>query len=225
MSTILGVGLEPAVGKFLEQKGFMLTSASECSKERLCELTAPRSHEVVVFGAESRLGPGTVLMLREKGIAVPAIQVLQGSRGLAWSSRCVAFLDAGGDNVLPVPTEPAEMAYAVASVLRRASLTREEVYRFERDRQSLEVNVTRAAFIVNGLHVVLPKSEMLLLTALARTTGILSYKEISRSLYDSRSMPNQIEVCVCKIRSHLQSARTLLVTHPKMGYELIGRQT
>lgn len=225
--SVLAVGVDPPTELFLERKGFLLQDEQASSTDDLCDLVISKGCDAVLFGTRSSFRGAAVACMRNRHLTQPAIRIENGARGSpGWMRNCIDFLDCGGDNFLPGPSNPEEVAYVLNVAIRRVSSgTREEIERFEHGNERLEVNLTTKRIRLNGVpFCALTALETIILLALARCKGVLRSEDFYEEVYWSTTQyTNIVEVLICRIRKKLGPAAPLLQTRRNSGYELVGR--
>jgi two-component system OmpR family response regulator len=206
-------GLADAVCSYLQAKAFVVDVAPGLAEARAA-LTAVQYAAVLL---DLHLGDGdglsllpTIRALRERPIVIVLTardQVTDRIRGL----------DAGADDYLTKPYDPAELLARLRAVERRRSTSSAPVLRLG----TLEIDLARDLVRKDGLPVTLTQKEWALLRVMAmRPERIHTREALQDALYglDEEADSNTLEVFVSRLRRKL--GREHIQTLRGLGYRL-----
>ena len=173
-------------------------------------------YEVILLdlGLPRKSGLELLAGLRRKGVATPVL-VITARDSVA---DRVKGLDAGADDYLAKPFEPAELVVRVRALVRRSAGHAEAVLRFGR----LTLDTRRMAATVDGAPVSLSPLEYRLVHALAHSGGRpLSAGALAEALHGVDAIEaNAIEAMVARLRRKLGA--DTIQTRRGFGYCLAG---
>jgi DNA-binding response OmpR family regulator len=157
--------------------------------------------------------------LRTAGIRTPIMMI--SARGL--DADKVVGLDLGADDYLSKPFNPQEMLARVRALLRRASGSGPDLYKFG----NIEVNFTSAEVRRDGEQVEMTPLEFKLLEAFIRHRGHVLTRDQLLSLVwkDSHPIDRVIDNHIVNLRLKLEPEPKYpihLVTKPGLGYRFDG---
>lgn len=222
--SVLTSGVDSETEAFLTYEGFMLVGSCISSPEELCGTIRNHRCEAALFGMQSPYGADCVRHFRDQGIGLPVISIMPGPRNEKWAHVCAHFLDCGGDDMIPGPSHPEEVAASMRALMRRSQLPQKEIVVFQKDGITLEVHVTDNRMFLNGRPLPLTAHEFEVLFFIACNPGPRSREEIQEKMYGVPwATHNSIEVFITRIRKKMGNARCLLKTTYKVGYEMLGR--
>lgn len=205
---VIAQGVADALGR----AGFVVDQATD--GEQAWIRGSDEDYDAVVLDLGlPRLDGLTVLKRwREEGRIFPVI--ILSARG-GWLEK-VEGIEAGADDYLAKPFEPAELVARVRGLIRRSAGLAESVLRFG----SLTLDTRRMQAHVNGADIVLSPLEYRLLHALAHAGGKpLSAGELSEILHGVDAIEaNAIEALVARLRRKLGAG--LITTRRGFGYIL-----
>ena len=201
--------LASAVCSYLEAKAFVVDAASGLAEARAA--LAAVQYAAVLLDLHLSDGDGLSLLpdvraLRERPIVIVLTardQVTDRIRGL----------DAGADDYLIKPYDPAELLARLRAVERRRSSTSSPVLRLG----TLEIDLARDLVRRNGLPITLTQKEWALLRVMAtRPERIHTRENLADALYGfgDEADSNTLEVFISRLRrklgrSHIQTLRGL----------------
>lgn len=196
----------------LARAGFTVDQAED--GEKAWVMGGDEDYDVVVLDLGlPRLDGLTVLKRwRSEGRTFPII--ILSARG-AWLDK-VEGIEAGADDYLAKPFEPAELVARVRALVRRSAGHTEAVLHFG----ALTLDTRRMKAIVNGAELNLSPLEYRLLHALAHSGGRpLNAGELSEMLHGVDAIEaNAIEALVARLRRKL--GPDLITTRRGFGYSL-----
>lgn len=186
--------------------------------ETAWETGGVEDYEVVVLDLGlPRLDGLTVLRRwRSEGRVFPVI--ILSARG-GWAEK-VEGIEAGADDYLAKPFEPAELVARVRALVRRSAGHAEAVLAFG----ALSLDTRRMQASVDGVPVTLSPLEYRLLHALAHSGGRpLSAGELSEALHGAEAVEaNAIEALVARLRRKIGPG--VVETRRGFGYRLAGAE-
>lgn len=202
------------VSASLERAGFTIDLATD--GEIAWALGGDEDYDVAVLdlGLPRLDGLSVLKRWRSEGRAFPVI--ILSARG-GWAEK-VEGIEAGADDYLAKPFEPAELVARVRALIRRSAGHAEAVLTFGR----LTLDTRRMQTSIDGAPLTLSPLEYRLLHALAHSGGRpLSAGEISESLHGVDAVEaNAIEALVARLRRKLGAG--VIETQRGFGYRLAG---
>ena len=146
-------------------------------------------------------GLGLISRLREARVVTPVLLLTDQAKS---PSRAHA-LDAGADDIVTVPFDPAELAARIRAVVRRSEGIRGPTVECGR----IVLNPAARQVKVNGVEVAFTNREFSILELLiTRGNTVVSKETILNRLYGSGDAPDVrvIDVFLCKLRRKLERA-------------------
>jgi len=196
----------------LSQSGFTVDHASD--GEQAWVMGRDEDYDVAVLDLGlPRLDGMTILKRwRSEGRDFPII--ILSARG-SWLDK-VEGIEAGADDYLAKPFEPAELIVRVRALIRRNAGHAEAILSFGK----LTIDTRRMTVAVNGAQVMTSPLEYRLIHTLAHSGGRpLSAGTIAEALHGVDAIePNAIEALVTRLRRKLGS--DIILTRRGFGYSL-----
>lgn len=208
------IALAAAVCSYLRAKAFVVDAAASLAEVRAA--LAGAQYAAVLLDLHLGDGDGLSLLPTLRRLAEPPIVVVLTARDQV--SDRIRGLDAGADDYLVKPYDPAELLARLRAVERRRSSSQSSVLRLG----ALEVDLSNDSVRLRGLPVLLTAKEWALLRVMAsRPERIHTRESLQDALYgfDEETDSNTLEVFISRLRRKL--GRERIQTLRGLGYRLV----
>ena len=205
--------LAAAVCSYLQAKAFVVDTAPSLAAARAALSTA--QYAAVLL--DLHLGDGDGLSLLPTVRALPDRPIVIVLTARDQVTDRIRGLDAGADDYLIKPYDPAELLARLRAVERRRSTSRTPVIELGK----LEIDLARDQVRTEGVHVILTQKEWALLRVLAtRPDRIHTRENLADALYGfgDEADSNTLEVFISRLRRKL--GRNYIQTLRGLGYRL-----
>ena len=210
------LALSEAVCSYLRAKAFVVDAAASLAQAQAALHAA--QYAAVLLDLHLRDGDGLALLPALRALPDRPIVVVLTARDQV--SDRIRGLDAGADDYLVKPYDPAELLARLRAVERRRGTSQSAVLRLG----TLEIDLGHDRVCQRGLPVELTAKEWALLRVLAtRPERIHTREALQDALYgfDSEADSNTLEVFISRLRRKLGRAR--IQTLRGLGYRLATR--
>ena len=205
--------LAAAVCSYLHSQAFVVDTADSLQQARAA--MAGAEHAAVLLDLHLPDGDGLSLMPALRALPARPIVIVLTARDQV--SDRIRGLDAGADDYLVKPYDPAELLARLRAVERRRSTGQSAVLQLG----ALAVNLANTSVQLHGLPVTLTAKEWALLRVMAtRPDRIHTRESLQDALYgfDDDTDSNTLEVFISRLRRKLGS--THIQTLRGLGYRL-----
>ncbi|MDA7414866.1 response regulator transcription factor [Xenophilus arseniciresistens] len=206
--------LAAAVCSYLRAKAFVVDTAASLAEARAA--LAGAQYAAVLLDLHLGDGDGLSLLPALRRLAERPIVIVLTARDQV--SDRIRGLDAGADDYLVKPYDPAELLARLRAVERRRSSSQSAVLRLG----ALEVDLSNDSVRLRGLPVLLTAKEWALLRVMAsRPERIHTRESLQDALYgfDEETDSNTLEVFISRLRRKL--GRERIQTLRGLGYRLV----
>ncbi|RYF79055.1 MAG: response regulator transcription factor [Comamonadaceae bacterium] len=206
--------LSAAVCSYLRAKAFVVDAAASLADAHAALSAA--QYAAVLLDLHLGDGDGLALLPALRRMAEPPIVIVLTARDQV--SDRIRGLDAGADDYLVKPYDPAELLARLRAVERRRSTSQSAVLRLG----ALEINLGNDSVRLRGLPVLLTAKEWALLRVMAtRPARIHTREALQDALYgfDEETDSNTLEVFISRLRRKL--GRERIQTLRGLGYRLV----
>ena len=207
--------LAAAVCSYLHSQAFVVDTAASLQQARAA--MAGAEHAAVLLDLHLPDGDGLSLMPALRALPARPIVIVLTARDQV--SDRIRGLDAGADDYLVKPYDPAELLARLRAVERRRSTGQSAVLQLG----ALAVNLANTSVQLHGLPVTLTAKEWALLRVMAtRPDRIHTREALQDALYgfDDDTDSNTLEVFVSRLRRKL--GRERIQTLRGLGYRLVA---
>ncbi len=205
--------IQRSVATALEASGFRVDRCGD--GETACRLGMDEAFDVIVLDLGLPRLDGLTVLKRWRADGMQAPVIVLSARG-SWAEK-VEGIEAGADDYLAKPFEPAELIARVRGLIRRASGRAETILHFGR----LTLDLFRARALLDGAPLKLSALEHRLLDILAHADGRpVPAGEIAERLHGVDALDaNAIEALVARLRKKLGPG--IIETRRGFGYLLV----
>ncbi|HSV59683.1 MAG TPA: response regulator transcription factor [Variovorax sp.] len=205
--------LAGAVCSYLTAKAFVVDVAPSLADARAALLGV--QYAAVLLDLHLGDGDGLSLLPHVRALPDRPIVIVLTARDQV--SDCIRCLDAGADDYISKPYDPAELLARLRAVERRRSASSAPVLQLGR----LEIDLARDLVRKNGMPVTLTQKEWALLRVMASRPDRIHTRELLQDAlygYDDEADSNTLEVFISRLRRKL--GRSHIVTLRGLGYRL-----
>ncbi|WP_225781749.1 response regulator transcription factor [Xenophilus sp. Marseille-Q4582] len=206
--------LSAAVCSYLRAKSFVVDAAASLAEARAA--VAAAQYAAVLLDLHLGDGDGLALLPALRRLPEPPIVIVLTARDQV--SDRIRGLDAGADDYLVKPYDPAELLARLRAVERRRSTSQSAVLKLG----ALEIDLGSDSVRLRGLPVLLTAKEWALLRVMAsRPSRIHTREALQDALYgfDEETDSNTLEVFISRLRRKL--GRERIQTLRGLGYRLV----
>ena len=205
--------LASAVCSYLTAKAFVVDVAPSLAEARAALLGV--QYAAVLLDLHLGDGDGLSLLPHVRALPDRPIVIVLTARDQV--SDRIRGLDAGADDYIIKPYDPAELLARLRAVERRRSASNAPVLQLGR----LEIDLARDLVRKNGMPVTLTQKEWALLRVMASRPDRIHTRELLQDAlygYDDEADSNTLEVFISRLRRKL--GRSHIVTLRGLGYRL-----
>ncbi|WP_113907631.1 response regulator transcription factor [Aliidiomarina celeris] len=205
--------LSARIQKLLENEGFRVDSAEKGSDADF--LLSTESYDAMVLDLGLPDGSGVEWLQRWRRNQIEVVTLILTARD-SWGDKAAGF-NAGADDYVTKPFEPAELVFRLKALIRRAKgHAHPEIQIGE-----LQLNTHTQQVYLAGLAIKLTAQELRLLSYLMHAApAVVSRIELSEHVYDRDQEPdsNVIDVQISRLRKKLGGS--YIVTERGHGYRV-----
>lgn len=229
---IFQLGLSPKSICFLEMERVNVAAWDmqdvQDERELMDAISLERSDLVIANLAETPWLERSLPRMRRASFTQPVIG-LDYPRRESWPLARASFLNAGGDDLLPLPEHPDELLASSRAVMRRYQFRSSDEREFVVNGARLAANVRTHSVTLNGISLELsPMEQRLLLTLIESNGEVCDIRELTSRIYRFNEEPegNSLQVFIRRIRKQLDEidpgASGLIKTVRGFGYQLVS---